>query len=158
MRKKRWFATEGLQYDLLDDGSGYSVSKGTATGAIVHIPSVHNGKVVSAIGERAFQDYTALTGITIPDSVASIGEGAFLFCDNLSSIVIPNGVTSIGQGAFYYCSSLSTITVGSGNTVYKSEGKLFDTEKRQCVDTWLQDKRNTLIHNEYRACRVRGLQ
>ena len=68
------------------------------------------------IAPSAFSNCSALTSITIPNSVTSIGNAAFDGCSSLSSITIPNGVTSIGSYAFYNCSSLTSITIPNSVT------------------------------------------
>ena len=73
--------------------------KESAKGAIT-IPSEIDGKPVTSIGYKAFQDCTGLTSITIPNSVTSIGGRAFLDCTGLTSITLGNSVTSIEEGAF----------------------------------------------------------
>ena len=77
----------------------------------VVIPSEHNGKAVTEIGDSAFRNCTSLTNITIPDSVTSIGDYAFSGCLRLESVTIGNGVTSIGYFAFSYCEKLTSITI-----------------------------------------------
>jgi hypothetical protein len=92
---------------------------------------------VASIGQSAFQSCTALTIVTIPNSVtsiitdafractaltnviftptstvASIGQNAFRGCSSLTSITIPNSVTSIGSNAFFN-SGLTTVTISS---------------------------------------------
>ena len=62
------------------------------------------------IGEHAFDNYSSLTSISIPESVTSIGDGAFYNCSSLTDINIPEGVTSIGASAFSYC-NLTSITI-----------------------------------------------
>ena len=67
---------------------------------------------VTAIGSHAFQFYTNLTSITIPDSVTEIAYAAFAE-SGLTSITIPNSVTEIGRFAFYSCYSLRSVTFGN---------------------------------------------
>ncbi|MBR6188612.1 MAG: leucine-rich repeat protein [Prevotella sp.] len=66
---------------------------------------------VTSIGSSVFWGCSGLTSVTIPNSVTSIAESAFRDCTSLTSITIPNSVTSIGQYAFYRCSKLSTIYI-----------------------------------------------
>lgn len=84
--------------------------KGTA--ADVTIPSRYQGKPVTAIGHAAFFN-SAVTSVTIPDSVTSIDDNTFGFCSQLTNISIPNSVTSIGFSAFAHCTSLKSITLPS---------------------------------------------
>ena len=84
--------------------------KGTA--ADVTIPSRYQGKPVTAIGHAAFFN-SAVTSVTIPDSVTSIDDNAFGFCSQLTNISIPNSVTYIGFSAFAHCTSLKSITLPS---------------------------------------------
>lgn len=84
--------------------------KGTA--ADVTIPSRYKGKPVTMIDHAAFYN-SAVTSVTIPDSVTSIRDSAFLFCSQLTNISIPNSVTYIGFSAFSSCTSLKSITLPS---------------------------------------------
>ena len=94
----------------------------------------------TTIGERAFDNCTSLTSITIPDSVTTIGsyafyectsltsvtfgensklttigDYAFYYCRSLTSIVIPDSVITIGEGAFIDCTSLTSVTFGENS-------------------------------------------
>lgn len=91
--------------------------KGTA--ADVTIPSRYQGKPVTAIGHAAFHD-SAVTSVTIPDSVTSISDDAFGFCSQLTNISIPNSVTYIGFSAFNSCTSLKSITLPSSLSTIQS--------------------------------------
>ena len=84
--------------------------KGTA--ADVTIPSCYKGKPVTAINNAAFPN-SAVTSVTIPDSVTSIPDAAFVNCSQLTNISIPNSVTYIGFSAFDGCASLKSITLPS---------------------------------------------
>ena len=84
--------------------------KGTA--ADVTIPSRYKGKPVTAINNAVFPN-SAVTSVTIPDSVTSIHDVSFFNCSQLTNISIPNSVTYIGYSAFSYCTSLKSITLPS---------------------------------------------
>lgn len=84
--------------------------KGTA--ADVTIPSRYKGKPVTTIGHAAFFN-SAVTSVTIPDSVTSIHDSAFAYCSSLTNISIPNSVTAIGSFAFEGCTKLESITLPS---------------------------------------------
>lgn len=84
--------------------------KGTA--ADVTIPSRYKGKPVTAINNAAFPN-SAVTSVTIPDSITAIPDAAFVNCSKLTNISIPNSVTSIGYSAFSDCTSLKSITLPS---------------------------------------------
>ena len=71
---------------------------------------------VTYIGERAFQSCSALTSVTIPNSVTSIEEYTFFYCSALTSVTIPNAVTSIGDCAFCHCSRLTSVTIPNSVT------------------------------------------
>ena len=113
------------EVEVTDGGTKYS-------GAITIPDSVqHDGKTysVTSIGEYAFENWTGLTSITIPNSVTSIGEYAFKNCTGLTSITIPNSVNSIGSRALAYCYSLKNIEVEANNSNYSDiDGVLFDKE------------------------------
>jgi hypothetical protein len=132
-----------LSYQLINDGTAYEVSKGTATAAAIVIPAAYEGLPVTRIARAelvydgysgGFAGYSALTNITIPNSVTSIGSYAFWGCYILTSITIPSSVTNIEDNAFFSCGGLTSVNVASGNTVYRSENN--------CV---IQIANNTLI-------------
>ena len=94
----------------------YTVSSNKVTitsyeglGGRVDIPATINGFPVIDIG-NSFSG-SAITELTIPNSVTIIGNGAFQDCRQLVKITIPNSVTSIGNAAFWYCFSLADITI-----------------------------------------------
>lgn len=84
--------------------------KGTA--ADVTIPSRYQGKPVTMIDHAAFHN-SAVTSVTIPDSVTAIHDSAFAYCSSLTNISIPNSVTAIGSFAFEGCTKLESITLPS---------------------------------------------
>lgn len=89
----------------------------TATVPAVALPSVNNNSLKTviitsgdSIDANALSGCSALTSITISDSVTSIGENAFNGCSGITNIVIPEGVESIGDNAFTGC-PIETATV-----------------------------------------------
>lgn len=95
----------------------FDPTTGTITGyvesdTVVVIPSKINGVTVETIGHGAFER-SAVTSVTIPDSVTAILDRAFANCFQLTNISIPNSVTSIGFSAFEHCTSLKSITLPS---------------------------------------------
>ena len=89
-----------------------TITKYNGTDTVVVIPSKINGFTVETIGHAAFER-SAVTSVTIPDSVTAIHDGAFANCSQLTNISIPNSVTSIGLSAFEHCTSLKSITLPS---------------------------------------------
>ncbi len=77
-------------------------------------------KGLTGIGNSAF-DESALTSVTIPDSVTSMGAGlynVFGNCDALESVTLGSGLTQIGS-AFAGCDALTEVTIPANVTVLK---------------------------------------
>lgn len=89
-----------------------TITKYAESDTVVVIPSKINGVTVETIGHGAFE-MSAVTSVTIPDSVTAILDRAFANCYQLTNISIPNSVTSIGFSAFEHCTSLKSITLPS---------------------------------------------
>ena len=98
----------------------YTIENGEATitgasppiGTLV-IPETIEGCPVTAIGDRAFYDAEALSGISFPQSLRSIGEEAFEYAGLIGTLRIPKGVKSIGDAAFYG-SKISNVRLPDG--------------------------------------------
>lgn len=101
-------ATNTFFFDLTTG----TITKYIESDTVVVIPSKINGVTVETIGHAAFER-SAVTSVTIPDSVTAILDGAFANCYQLTNISIPNSVTSIGLSAFEHCTSLKSITLPS---------------------------------------------
>ena len=94
-----------------DETTG-TITKYVESDTVVVIPSKINGVTVETIGHGAFER-SAVTSVTIPDSVTAILDSAFANCFQLTNISIPNSVTSIGLSAFDGCTKLESITLPS---------------------------------------------
>ena len=117
----------GLEFALLPDGKGYSVSAVDAfkCSGIITIPSIHNGKPVTKIADKAFYAIEItisakilcnpnITAFEIPDTITEIGENAFCGCIGVKEMVIPENCVIIGEGAFASMDGLEVITFPSG--------------------------------------------
>ena len=110
----------------IGDGSNAAIPTDTA-GAVV-IPSELGGKPVTSLGRYSFYYCSAITSLTIPDTVTTFGY-AISGCDGLTSITIPHSVTNISsQEAFHSNANLENIYVDPANEYYKSEGGLLLTK------------------------------
>ncbi len=110
------------EYTVNSDNT-VTIKKYTGSDTEITIPSVINGKKVTAIGYETFKDCWRIKSITIPNSVTYIGEGAFSYCTSLASITIPDSVTSIRRAVFRGCSGLKSITIP--NSVSEIEDYVF---------------------------------
>ena len=107
----------GLIYELNEDKASYTLTQfGTCTDTEIIIPSVYNGLPVTAIGDKAFDQWwlmdnhhysqeaidnlNKITGVKIPGSVKSIGRLAFRGCGNIENVDLAEGLVSIGEHAF----------------------------------------------------------
>lgn len=80
------------------------------------LTSVSIPNSVINIGMAAFQYCSSLMSLELPNSIECIENETFYKCTSLTMVTIPNSVTSIGSGAFSYCSSLTSITIPSSVT------------------------------------------
>lgn len=110
-----------FDFDFTPDNTAAIVTNYKYNGAAadVTIPSRYKGKPVTTIGHAAFFN-SAVTSVTIPDSVTSISDSAFINCPQLTNISIPNSVTYIGFSAFNSCTSLKSITLPSSLSTIQS--------------------------------------
>ena len=69
-------------------------------------------KSVEVVDKSAFAQCSALTSVTLPDTLKEIGGSAFTHT-GLTSVDIPEGVTHIGYGAFYH-TKLTEIVLPEG--------------------------------------------
>lgn len=70
-------------------------------------------ETVRSFGKNVFYDSTALKYVTLPKEVDSFGAQMFRGCTSLVSVVIPEGVTSLGGYTFHSNESLVSVTLPS---------------------------------------------
>lgn len=111
-----------FDFEFTPDNTAVIVKHYWGAAADVTIPSRYKGKPVTAINNAAFPN-SAVTSVTIPDSVTSIPDAAFYNCGNLETIHIPVSVTFIGSYAFDDCPNLMTVTYPGSKTQWDAIAK-----------------------------------
>ena len=96
---------ESFTFERSTASLGYVLTGYTGTETDVTVPALCSGLPVVAIGEEAFAG-SAVTSLTLPDSIVSIGEGAFAGCTSLTGIAGGKYVSEIALGAFEGCTAL----------------------------------------------------
>ena len=109
-----------FDFEFILNNTAVVVIRYKGTAADVTIPSRYKDKPVTVIDHAAFYNNSAVTSVTIPDSVTAIPDYAFGFCSQLTNISIPNSVTFIGFSAFNSCTSLKSITLPSSLSTIQS--------------------------------------
>ncbi len=144
------FTVDGINYTLLEDGSGVEVAKGSYKGDMTIPAVVKNGAItykVVGVGEYAFQD-AEVTSVKLPNTVRIIKKAAFNgsdivtldmgtgieeIQDNALSVArdlenlseLPAGCVKLGA-VFGMNDKLKAINVEDGNPMYKSiDGVLY---------------------------------
>ena len=77
---------DDVTYVVLENGTGVAVAKYEGTASSLTIPTTVEGYTVTEIGEKAFYGNTALTSISLPNSITVIRKQAFAGCSSLSSM------------------------------------------------------------------------
>ena len=86
----------------------------------VVVPNKYNGVNITHIGNQAFyrsSELTAITSVSLPDTVNVIQNGAFYDCRYLVNVRFSSNVTDIGDNAF--CNNVRLKTVGDMSGVVR---------------------------------------
>ena len=97
--------TEGILYDISNDGSYAMVTGYDGAEKNVIIADIFEGLPVTKICSYAFCG-SEISSITISDNITHIEGYAFTNCDSLSSLTIGKSVNYIGAYAFHQCIAL----------------------------------------------------
>lgn len=123
---------DGLKYEVNEMKDGLvCVGFSADVKKEVTIPSEVQGYPVVAIGNQAFLG-AAISGITIPSSIATIGDGAFSDCASLAVVTFGrisflDQIDAYQSDMFAGCTALDIINLPSGcEETYKSQLNLGD--------------------------------
>ena len=100
--------SSAYRYIVKEDGTAAII--GYTGGAKANIPAKLDGYKVTEISGAAFAE-SAVTDVTIPDSVSAIGNGAFRNCTALKSVSLPGNLTALGREAFSGCKVLEEVSL-----------------------------------------------
>lgn len=78
---------------------------------VIRVPSVIDGKEVTALAPGCFASCEELTTIVLPETIREIGRKAFSGCTNLRGLYFPESTVSVGADAFAGCLGLEAIYV-----------------------------------------------
>lgn len=115
----------------------------------IHIP---NG--VTNIGVYAFSN-TAITSISIPDSVTTMGTHICYKCTSLKEIVFSNALTAIGNYTCYDCDALESVVIPDsvtsiGNSAFRTCSNL--------TSVVLSDNLTTIDAYAFQSCKLTDIE
>lgn len=104
--------SDGTSYSAGCDSSSDLTTATTTAHSTSHtaMTDAEIGSCVTGISSNAFNGFSSLSSVTIPNTVTTIWGGAFGYT-KLIDVTIPNSVTSIRSEAFKSISTLTSITV-----------------------------------------------
>lgn len=104
--------TSGDYTYIVQDDDTVKITDYNGKEKILILPSVLDGKSVSAIGVNAFEA-CGIETVIIPADVKVIGECAFVECSLLTGVYIEKGLKEIRHDAFLYCENVNVYFSGS---------------------------------------------
>ena len=127
-----WQQYGDFKYDYLQDGT-VEIKGYTGKSRTVRIPSKIGKKIVSSIGDYAFNENKNIDTIVVPDNVKHIKDSAFKACF-VKKISISKTVTQISDSAFLSCPNLTEIKVAAANKTFASaNGALLNKAKTELI-------------------------
>lgn len=93
------------------NGTYCSITGYTGDAAEIVIPGETDGYIVQSISDNAFKGNTAITSVTLPDTIESVGANAFQNCTSLVTFNGGSGYTTFGNYMLAGCTSLTDVTM-----------------------------------------------
>lgn len=92
---------------------GVTLIEGTAFAGTA-ITSITLPNTVKDLQTYAFSECKKLTTVKFPVGIKKISENLFEGCESITSVVVPSTVTEIGSSAYSGCKRLSSVTLPEG--------------------------------------------
>ena len=110
-------SSEYFEFTLVGEEYEISAKADMVLPETVNLPTVYEGKPVTAIGDEGFSAVTILKNLTVPDSYKKIGTAAFKGATDLKKVeVLGSSLQEVGAFAFQNCEKLSDYTFNDGLT------------------------------------------
>lgn len=107
------FTSDGLTYCLDADDFTASVTACDPSSDTATIPENvtmdGNTYTVTNVDDACFSGCTALTAVSLPNTLTSLGYACFQGCTGLTKIDIPTSIRGIGKNCFANCSNLAKV-------------------------------------------------
>ena len=110
---KQMRSTEGLIYEISDDGTYVTLTGYIGTNPVVIIADEYQGVPVTKFTWQTFAEKKHIEEIYINNNITEIPDAAFKNCINLMKIEMPDTVTSIWH-AFAGCTRLEEVVLSNG--------------------------------------------
>lgn len=124
--------TQGLQYKLNANKTGYVITGYTGTITTVIIPNGYNNLPVVQV--TSLSGSSVIKELIISQNITTISASAFTNCSNLTDITLPSTVTTDIYETFKGMKSLKNINVSSSHSKYYSvDGVLFLKSNKSLV-------------------------
>ncbi len=95
------------------DTDNYSLDGYSGAGGDVVVPDTISGCPVDIIGMSAFSSSDTITSLTLPETVKQLEESAGGWCSALTEVSLPQSLLVIGQNCFASDGSLEQVTIPS---------------------------------------------
>jgi len=102
--------SNGYRYSINSDDTVTILGSSVIYGD-VQIPASLEGKTVSAIADRAFEETDSISSVIIPGCVKKVGDEAFANCEALKSVTLEEGIVTLGRRAFGSCPLLKAVHI-----------------------------------------------
>lgn len=107
--KARLTYTDESVVEVPDNGSSTLTSGEVSNRSALVAAEV--GLLTTIVGESAFYGCTALTSVSMANSVVELGKASFYQCSGLTEVKIPSSVTTINSYTFQYCNGITDVKI-----------------------------------------------
>lgn len=106
------YCTGLLSANLTDEDGGHATGTCLFRGCTA-LTTVTMADTITTIGDNAFYGCNSLVNVTLPNALTKINGSAFQGCTSLQTISLPSTITSLNSSAFQGCTNLTNITLGA---------------------------------------------